>query len=154
MLVVSTPEVVDHWRSWLVFLTGSLSDFSFVRIDSLVPESTSDLTSWVLECLSFLPSGMTSSTKIIGLKCMCYSFSLGLVCLYLLVSFCIVFYRWAPCNVLSKLLELSVCSFIFDLLLGSNLLMINPYLKPLSKMFTLLTNELLLFFSLSAYSES
>ena len=52
--------------------------FDLVRIDSLAPGSTRDLTSLVLDCLSFLPSGMSSLTKIIGLKCTCSSFSLNL----------------------------------------------------------------------------
>ena len=73
-LVVRTPAAVDHYRSCLVFLTGSLSAFAFVIIYSLAPESTMDLTSQVLDCLYFFPAGMTSLTKIIGLKLKCFSF--------------------------------------------------------------------------------
>ena len=91
MLVVRTPSDVDHCSSYLVFLTGSLYDLALTRIDSLAPESTRDLTSRVLECMSFLPAGMTSLTKRIGLKCMCFSFLLVLVCLSLLVGFRRVF---------------------------------------------------------------
>ena len=39
------------------FLTGSLSNFALVRIYSLAPDSTRDLTSRVLDCLSFLSAG-------------------------------------------------------------------------------------------------
>ena len=84
---------VDHYRSCLVLLTGSLYDFDLVRIDSLAPESTRDLTSRVLDCLSFLPAVMTSLTKIIVLQCMCFSFLLDLVYLSLLFGFRIVFNR-------------------------------------------------------------
>ena len=84
---------VDHYRSCLVFLTGSLYDFDLVRIDSLAPESTRDLTSRVLDCLSFLPDVMTSLTKIIVLQCMCFSFLLDLVYLSFLFGFRIVFNR-------------------------------------------------------------
>ena len=69
VLVVRTPAAVDHCRSFLVFLTGSLSALALARIDLLAPESTRALTRRVLDCLSFLPAGMTSLTKIIGLKC-------------------------------------------------------------------------------------
>ena len=44
VLVVRTPAAVDHCRSLLVFLTGSLSALALVRIDSLAPESTRALT--------------------------------------------------------------------------------------------------------------
>ena len=81
VLVVRTPAAVDHCSSCLVFLTGSLSDLALLRIYSLAPESTSALTSQVLDCLSFLPSVISSLTKIIGLKCTCFSFLLDLVCL-------------------------------------------------------------------------
>ena len=93
MLVVRILAAVDHCRSCLVFLTGSLYDFDLVRIDSLAPESTRDLTSRVLDCLSFLPAGITSLIMIIGLKCTCFSFLLDLVCLSLLFGFCRVFNR-------------------------------------------------------------
>ena len=63
MLVVRIPAAVDHCRSFLVFLTVSLSAEALARIDSLAPESTMALTSRVLDCLSFLPAGMTSLTK-------------------------------------------------------------------------------------------
>ena len=58
-----------------------------MRIEPLAPESTRDLTSRVLDCLSFLPDVMTRLTKIIGLKCLCFSFSLDLVCFYFLDGF-------------------------------------------------------------------
>ena len=93
MLVVRTPAAVDHCRSFLVFLNGSLSDFYLLSIDSLAPESTRALTSLVLDCLSLLPAGMTSLTKIIGLKCTCFTLLLDLVCLSLLVGFLRVFNR-------------------------------------------------------------
>ena len=93
MLVVRTLAAVDHCRSSLVFLTGSLSAFALVMIDSLDPESTSALTSRFLDCLSFLSSGINSLTKIIGLKCMCFSFLLDLVYLSLFVGFSRVFNR-------------------------------------------------------------
>ena len=79
VLVARTPAPVDHCPSCLVFFTGSLSDFALFRIDSLAPELARALTSWVLNFMSFLPSGMTSLTNIIGLKCMCFSFLLDLV---------------------------------------------------------------------------
>ena len=69
--VVRTPVAVDHCRSFLVFFTDSLSALALARIDSLAPESTRALTSRVLDCLSFLPAGMTSLTRIIGLKFTC-----------------------------------------------------------------------------------
>ena len=77
VLVVKTPAAVDHCRSCLIFLTGSLSVLALARIDSLSHESTRALTSRVLDCLSFLPAGMTSLTNIIGLKCTCFSFFLN-----------------------------------------------------------------------------
>ena len=58
MLVVRKPAAVDHCRSFLVFLTGSLSALDLAIIDSLAPESTRALISRVLECLYFLTSGM------------------------------------------------------------------------------------------------
>ena len=76
VFVVRTPEAVDHCRSLLVFLTGSLSALALARIDSLPPELTRALTRQVLDCLPFLPAGMTSLTKVIGLKCLCFSFFL------------------------------------------------------------------------------
>ena len=91
VLVVRTPAAVDHCCSCLVFLTGSLSDFDLVRVYSLYPDPTRDLTSRVLDCLPFLPAGMASLTKIIGLKCMCFSLLLDLICLSLLVGFHRVF---------------------------------------------------------------
>ena len=93
MLIVRTPAAVDHCRTFLVFLTGSFSALVLDRIDSLAPESTRALTSRVLDCLSFLPAGMTSLTKIIGLKCLCFSFFLDLVCLTILDGFHRVFNR-------------------------------------------------------------
>ena len=93
MLVVRTPAAVDHCRSFLVFLTGTLYALALARIDSLAPELTRALTSQVLDCLSFLPTGMTSLTKIIGLKCKCFSFFLNLVCLTILDGFRRVFNR-------------------------------------------------------------
>ena len=94
VLVARTPVDVDHCRSCLVFLTENLSDFALVMIDSLAPELTRALTSRVLDCLYFLTSGMNSSTKIIGLKCMCFSFLLDFICVSLLVGFCRVFNQW------------------------------------------------------------
>ena len=79
VLVVRTPAAVDHCCYFLVFFTCSLSDLALARIDSLAPESTRYLTSLVLDCLPFLPTVMTSFTKIIGLKCVCFSFFLDLV---------------------------------------------------------------------------
>ena len=94
MLVVRTPAAVDRCRSCLVFLTGSLSDFALVMIDSLAPESTRALNSRVLDCLYLLPAGMNSLTNITGLKWTCFSFLLYLVCnFFLLVGFCRVFNR-------------------------------------------------------------
>ena len=63
VLVVRTPAAVDHYRSFLVFLTGSLSALDLARIESLAPELTRALTIRFLDCLSFLPAGMTSLTK-------------------------------------------------------------------------------------------
>ena len=88
MLVVRKPAAVDHWCYCLVFFTGSFFALALVRIDSLAPESTRSLNGQVLESMSFLSVGMTSLTKIIGLKCTCFSFLLYLVCLSLLVGFC------------------------------------------------------------------
>ena len=145
VLVVSTPEAVDQCCSWLVFLTCSLSAFALERIDSLAPESTRSFCSRVLDCLSFLTSGMTSLTKINGLKCKCFSFLLDLVNLsFLLVGFFRVFNSWASVIALSKLLELSFCSLSFYLLLGFTLPMINTYLQPQSQLFPLLPMKLLL----------
>ena len=93
VLVVRTPAAVEHCRSCLVFLNGSLPDLALVRIYSLAPEYTRALTSRVLECLYFLPAGMTSLTNIIGLKCTCFSFLFDLVCLSFLDCFCGVFNR-------------------------------------------------------------
>ena len=147
VLVVRKSEAVDHCSSCLVFLNVSLSDFALVRIDSLAPELTRDLTSQVLDCLFFLPAGMSSLTKMIVLKCICFSLLLDLVCLSLLVGFSRVFNGRASCNALYKLLKLSVGYLIFDLLLGFNLSMINAYLQPLSQMFSSLPMELLLLLS-------
>ena len=153
VLVVRAPAAVDQCRSCLVFLTGSLSDFALARIVPLAPESTRAWTSRVLECLSFLTAGMISLTKIIGLKCMCFSFLMDFVCLFLLFEFFRLFNRRASCNALSKLIELSLCYLIFDLLLGVNLLMINVSLQPSSQMFSSLPMELFLILSSSADSE-
>ena len=150
VLVVRTPAAVDHCCYCLVFLTDSFSDLDLVRIDSLSPELTRALTSRVLDYMSLFTAGMTSLTKIIGLKCTCCSFLLDLVCLYFLVGFFRVFNRWASCNALSTLLELILCSFIFDLLLGFNLLMINASLQPLSQFFSSLPIDILMLSSSSA----
>ena len=92
VLVVRTSAAVDHCCFYSVFLTERLSDFSLVIIYSLVPESTRDLTSRVLDCLSFLTAELTSLTKIIGLKCTSFSLLLDVVCLsFLLVGFCRLF---------------------------------------------------------------
>ena len=112
VLVVRTPAAVDHCRSFLVFLTGSFSILALARIDSLAPELTRALTRRVLDCLPFLPARMTSLTKIIGLKCLCFSFFLDLVCLTILDGLRRVFYRWASFNSVSKLFELSLCSLM------------------------------------------
>ena len=53
VLVVRISAAVDHCRSFLVFWTGSLSALALVRIDSLSPDSTRDLTRRVLDCLPF-----------------------------------------------------------------------------------------------------
>ena len=79
-----TPASVDHCCSFLVFLTGSLSALALARIDSLATESTRGLTIRVLDRLPLLPAGMTSLTKIIGLKCLCFSLFLDLVYLTIL----------------------------------------------------------------------
>ena len=81
VLAVRTPADVDHCRSCLVFLNGSFSAFALVRMESLAPESTREFTSRVLGCLSFLPAGMTSLTKIIGIKWLNFSVLLDLDCL-------------------------------------------------------------------------
>ena len=153
VLVVRTPAAVDHCRSCLVFLTVSLSDLALVRIDSLAPDSAGALTSRVLDCLYFLPAAMNSLTKIIGMKYTCFSFLLDLVCLSYLYGFCRVFNGWASFNALSKLLELSLCSLIFDLLLF-NLSMINPSLQPLFQTSSWLSVELFLISSSLPDSES
>ena len=93
VLVVRTPSDVEHCRSCSVFLTGSLSALDLARTDSLAPKSTRALTSRVLDCLSFLPAGMTSLIKIIGQKYTCFSFLLDLVCLSFLDGFCRVLNR-------------------------------------------------------------
>ena len=155
LLLVRTPEAVDRCHSWLVFLPESFSGFALVRIDSLAPELTGDLNSRVLDCLFFLTAEMTSLTKIIGLKCTCFSLLLDFICLlFLLVFFHNLFNMWKSCNSLSKLLVLSVCYIIFDLLLGFNLSIINASLQSLSQLFSLLLMELLLLSSYSAESES
>ena len=153
VLMVRTPAAVDHCRYCLVFLTSSLSALALSRIDSLAPESTRALTNQVLDCLSFLPAGMTSLTKIIGLKCTCFSFLLDLVYLNFLAGFRRVFNRWASGNALSKLLELSLCFLILDLLLF-NLSMINPSLQPWFQSSSLVLVALLLLTSLLPNYES
>ena len=154
VLVVRTPAAVDHCCSCLFFLTGSLYALALARIHLLDPESTRALTSQVLDCLYFFSAVMASLTNIIVLKCTCFSFLLDLVCLSLLFGLHIMFNRWASYNFLSNLLEISVCSLIFDLLLSFTLSMINPYLQPSSQMFSLLPIEILLISSSSADSES
>ena len=154
VLVVRTTADVDHCIYCLVFLTGSLYAFALMMIDSLYPESTRALTSRVLDCLYFFPSRMTILTKIIGLKYMCFNLLLDLVFLSLLFGFSRLFNSWASCNSLSKLLELSVCSLIFYLLLVFILSMINPSLQPSSQLFSLLPMELLLLSSSPSDSES
>ena len=153
MLVVRTPAAVDHCRSCLVFLTVILPALDLVRIDSLAPDSTRYLTSRVLDCLFFLPAGMTILTNIIGLKCTCFSFLLDLVCLSFLDGFCRVFNRWSSFKALSKLLELSLCYLLFDLLVF-HLSMINPSLQPLFQISSLVSVELLLISSMLPDSES
>ena len=117
VLVVRKPAAVDHYRSFLVFLTVILYSLYLARIDSLAPESTRALTRWVLDCLPLLPAGMTGSAKIIGLKCLCFSFFLDLVRLTTLDGLRRLFNRWALFNAASKLFELSFCSFMLDLVL-------------------------------------
>ena len=104
VLVMRKPAAIDHCRSCLVFLIGSFSDFYLVRVESLDPEWTRDLTSRVLDCMYLLPAGINSLTRIIGLKYTCFSFLFDLVCLSLLVGFIRVFNMGASCNNLSKLL--------------------------------------------------
>ena len=88
-MVARTPTAVDQYCYCLIFLTGSFSDFYLVIRDSLDPESTRDFTSRLLDCLSLLPAGNNSLTKIIGMKWTGFSFLLDLVCLsFLLVGFC------------------------------------------------------------------
>ena len=130
LLVARTPAAVEHCHYFLVFLTGSLSALDLARIDSLDPDSTKDFTRRVLDCLSFLPAVMTSLTKIIGLKCMCFSFFLDLVWLTILDGFRRVVNSWASCNALSKLIELSLCSLMLDVLLFNLWLSIHS-LQPL-----------------------
>ena len=77
MLLVRKPAAVYHCRSCLVFLNGSFSALSLLRIDSLLTDSTRALTSRVLDYISFLPDGMTSLTEILGLKCICVQFLIG-----------------------------------------------------------------------------
>ena len=152
VLVVRTPAAVDHCRYFLVFLTVSLSAFALARIDSLAPDSTRALTIRVLDCLSFLTAGITSLTKIIGLKCMCFSLFLDLVWLTIFDGFCRVFNRWASCNALSKLLELSLCYLMLDLLLFNLSMTINS-LRPLFQASSSVPVALLLL-SLSPDSQS
>ena len=129
VLVVRTPAAVDHCSSFLVFLTVSLSALAWAIIDSLSPESTRDLNRQVLDCLPFFPAGMTSLTKIIGLKCLCFSFFLDFFCLTIVDGLRRVFNGWASCNAVSKLFELSLCYLILDVLLV-NLSMIIKSLQP------------------------
>ena len=76
-------------------------------------------------------------------------------CLFiLLVGFCRVFHRRASFNYLCKLLELSVCSLIFDLLLFLNLSMINPSLQPLFQLSSLMSIDMLMILSSLPDSES
>ena len=79
-----------------------------------------------------------------------FKFLIGFNCLsFLFVSFCGVFNRWVSCNALYKLLELSLCYLIFDLLLDFNLLMTNASLQPLG-WFSSLPMDLLLLSESSA----
>ena len=128
---------------------------ALVRIYSLAPESIRDLNSQVLDCLSFLTSRMNSLTKIIGLKCTCFGLLLDLVFLpFLLVGLRRMFNMWASCNALYNLLEIIVCSLIFDLLLGFNLSMIIASLQPLHQLLSSFPMELLLLSSSSSSEES
>ena len=117
VLVVRTPAAVDHCRYFLVFLTGRLSALVLAIIDSLTPESTRALTRQAFDCLLFLPAGMNSLTKIIGLKCLCFSLFLDFVWITILDGLRRVFNRWASCNAVSKLFELGLCSLMLDVLL-------------------------------------
>ena len=154
VLVVRTPEAVNLCFYCLVFFAGSLSAFASVIIDSLAPELTSALTSRVLDCLSFLPAGITSLTTIIGLKLTCFILFLDLVCLsFLLVGFRRVFNRLASCNALSDLLEIRLFSLSFYLLLVFNLSIINTSLQPSIQLLSSLLMELLLILSSSAEYE-
>ena len=148
VLVARIPAAVDHCCYFLVFLTDSLSALALDRIDSLAPESTRYLTSRVLDCLSFSPAGITSLTKIIGLKCTCFSFFLDLVCLTIFDGFRRVFNRWASCNDLSKLLELSLCSLMLGVILFNLSMTINS-LKPLVQASSSVSVALLLLLSIS-----
>ena len=110
-------------------LTGSLSALGLAIIDSLSRELTRALTSRVLDCMPFLPAGLTSLTKTIELKCFCFSLFLDLVCLTIIDGLRRVFNRGASCNAVSKLFELSLCYLMLDVLLV-NLLMIIKSLQP------------------------
>ena len=133
VLVLRTLVSVDHCRSCLVYLTGSLPALALVRIDSLAPELNRSLTSWFLDSLSLFSAGMNSLTNIIKILR--------------------VFNRWASFNAFSKLLELSFSYLIFDLLLF-NLSMINPSLQPLFQISSSMSVELLLISSSLPDSES
>ena len=82
-----------------------------------------------------------------------FQFLIGFGFVSFLYGFSRVFNRSAPCNTLSKLLELSLCSLIFDLLLFFNLSMINPSLQPLPKLSPSLSIEMLLLSSSLPESE-
>ena len=144
VLVVRTPAAVDHCRYFLVFLTGRLSALSLARIDSLAPESTGALTIQVLDCLPFLPAGMTSLKKIIGLECLYFSFFLDFVWITILDGLHRVFNRWASCNAVSKSFELSLCSLMLDVLLVNLSVIIKslqPFFQASSKKNTLVILE-------------
>ena len=93
MLVVRTLAALNHCRSCLVFLTGSLLDLALVMIYSLASELPRALNSQVFDFMSFLHAEITFLTKIIFLKCTCFSFLLDLVCVSFLDFFCRVFNR-------------------------------------------------------------
>ena len=64
------------------------------------------------------PSKMVIQTKSKKrLKCLCFSFFLNFVWITILDGLHRVFNRWASCNFVSKLFELSLCSLMLDVLL-------------------------------------
>ena len=93
------------WPQYMYLTLSPNNGFCWCPLGKLfhlgLEQLTRALTSWVLDFLYFLPAGMTSLTKIIALKCMCFNFFLDLVWLTILDGFRRVFNRWASCNALS-----------------------------------------------------